>query len=111
MCLSILVKNILMLGSSGSSTYRLSRSRVRLLDFSTRVLRIWGRSILTSIILGWRYLVLHLRLGKSGTHSRLAGRVILHTRRLHLAGAASPLLPRESATGLSVFAGDVDHDC
>jgi len=49
--------------------------------FSIQGLLTWGRGILTSAILALRYRVPTL------------------------------LLPRESATGLSVFAGDVDHDC
>ena len=60
----------------------LAKTRTRALPrFSTQGLLTWAKGILTSTILGWRFLVLTL------------------------------LAPRESATGLSEFAGDVDHDC
>ena len=90
-----------------------SRARQALpLDLNIRALRIWGRSILTKLILALRYLASHRRRpAKLATRSRLAGKAPSHTRRLHLAGAASPLSPRGSAIGSSVFAGDVDHDC
>ena len=114
MCFSIFDKNILAQGISGQGIYRL-RSRLRrtilMLDCSILALGIWGRSILTSITLESRNLVAHLRLDKLETRSLSAGKAILSSQLSHLAGAAPPLLPQGLVTGLSVFAGDVDHDC
>lgn len=112
MCLSISDSDILMLPILGNGTCRrLRRHHPAVRGLSISALPTLGKSTSARFILALRLLVKTrtralLRFSTQGLPIWARGILTSTILALRL-----PLLPRESATGLSVFAGDVDHDC